>query len=145
MHKAWSSIGEVSYCFQNHSSNFKVTWLKKKSILTQIWRFRTVTITSLNSPMATKWCAKLEAAQKRCPIVFSRSSVKLQSHTAEKIVNFEFFQTVTPVWIHWWIWNDAQSLMWYSRGVLSSIEIIHQISRSHGLNNRRFESKSKIE
>ena len=26
---------------------------------------------SLNSPMATKWCTKLEVAQKRCPIVFS--------------------------------------------------------------------------
>ena len=26
---------------------------------------------SLNSPMATKWCTKLEAALKRCPIVFS--------------------------------------------------------------------------
>ena len=25
---------------------------------------------SLNSPMATKWCTKLEVAQKRCPIVF---------------------------------------------------------------------------
>ena len=26
---------------------------------------------SLNSPMATKWCIKLEVAKKRCPIVFS--------------------------------------------------------------------------
>ena len=26
---------------------------------------------SFNSPMATKWCTKLEVAQKRCPIVFS--------------------------------------------------------------------------
>ena len=25
---------------------------------------------SLNTPMATKWCTKLEVAQKRCPIVF---------------------------------------------------------------------------
>ena len=27
-------------------------------------------------------------------------------------------RTVTPIWIHWWIWNDAQSLMKYRRGAL---------------------------
>ena len=54
MHRAW-------WCpifFQGHLSNFKVTWLKKVSIFTQIGHFR----------------------------------------------------TVTPVWIHQWLWNDAQSL-----------------------------------
>ena len=32
-----------SIVFQGHPSNFKVTWLKKLSNLTQIGRFRTVT------------------------------------------------------------------------------------------------------
>ena len=49
------------------------------------------------------------------------------------------FRTVTPVWIHWWIWNDAQSLMWYRRGVILFFKVIHQISRSHRLKNQRFE------
>ena len=60
---------------------------------------------SLNSPMAMKWCTKLEVVQKRCDIVFqghtsnckvtwqknrpfwprSRSSIKFQGHTALKI------------------------------------------------------------
>ena len=44
---------------------------------------------SLESPMATKWCAKLEVALKRCPICFSRSSVKFQGHIALKIVEFD--------------------------------------------------------
>ena len=48
------------------------------------------------------------------PYCFSRSSVKFQGHTALKITNLTQiwrFRTVTPVWIHWWIWNNAQSLM----------------------------------
>ena len=45
---------------------------------------------SLESPMATKWCTKVEVALKRCPIVFfSRSSVKFQGHIALKIVEFD--------------------------------------------------------
>ena len=52
---------------QGQRSKVKVTEVKKSSNLTQIGRFRTVT---LNSPMATKWWTKLEVAWKRCPIVF---------------------------------------------------------------------------
>ena len=59
MHKAWCSVEEVPVNFQSSSSNFKVTWGKRSSILTQIG----------------------------C------------------------FQTVNPVWIHWWLWNAARSLM----------------------------------
>ena len=47
------------------------------------------------------------------PYCFSRSSVKLQGHTALKIVEFDpigRFRTVTPIWIHQWVRNDAQSL-----------------------------------
>ena len=48
------------------------------------------------------------------------------------------FQTVTPVWIHIWWWNDAQSLMLLRirRGVLLFFKVIRQISRSHGSKNR---------
>ena len=119
---------------------------------------------SLNSPMATKFCTKLELALKRCYIIFSRSSVKFQGHTGQKSCdlnlampdrnfslnsqmvmqwctklelalnmcpvfqghpsNFKVtrgkkvsilseihrFRTVTSVWIHRWLRNDAQSL-----------------------------------
>ena len=47
------------------------------------------------------------------PYCFSRSSAKFQGHTAKKIVDFDpnwAFRTVTPIRIHWWLWNDAQSL-----------------------------------
>ena len=59
----------MPYCFWSHTSNCKVTRLKKSSILTQIGRLRTVTPV-FNSQAATKWCIKLEIALTRCPIVF---------------------------------------------------------------------------
>ena len=42
------------------------------------------------------------------------------------------FRTVTPVWIHIWWWNDAQSLMLLRRGTLLFFKVICQISWSHG-------------
>ena len=57
----------------------------------------------------------------------------------------ECFRTVTPVGIHWCIGNNAQSLMYYRRGALLFCEVIHQISSSHRLKYRQFESNlSKI-
>ena len=41
------------------------------------------------------------------------------------------FRTVTPIWIDWWLWNDAQSLKQHRRGALSFFKVIRQLSRSH--------------
>ena len=57
-----------------------------------------------------------------------RSKVKV----TEVKTQFSSFQTITPVWIHIWWWNDVQSLMWHARGVLLFFKVVHQISRSHG-------------
>ena len=91
-------------------------------------------ISSFKPPMATKWCTKLEVALKRCPIVFQGHPTNFKVTRLWKSSNLTQigrFRTVT-VWIHWWIWNDAQSLMLYRRHVLLFFEVIHQISRSHG-------------
>ena len=85
-YKAWCCLEDVSYCFLRSSVNFKVTWLKNSSILTQIERFR----------------------------------------------------TVIPVWIHQWLWNDAQSLRQHRRGALLFFKVIRQLSRSHRTKNCRF-------
>ena len=66
---------------------------------------------------------KLEVAytDKMCPIVFQGhlSNFKV---THDKILTIftriGHFQTVTPVWIHQWLWNVAQSLTYYRRGAL---------------------------
>ena len=51
------------------------------------------------------------------------------------------FRTVTPVWIHIWRWNDAQSLTLLGRGALLYFKVICQISRPHWTKNRRFPSE----
>ena len=70
MHKAWSSIEEVPYCFSRSSVKFQGHMALKIIEFHPNWAFPDSN-SSLNTPMATKWCTKLEVALKRCPIVFS--------------------------------------------------------------------------
>ena len=77
MHKAWSSIEKVSYIFQSHLSSLKVTRDKKIVNFDPIWVFPDC-ISRLNWLMAMKWYAKLEVAQKRCPIVFQGHPSRLK-------------------------------------------------------------------
>ena len=70
MHKAWSSIEEVSYCFSRSSIKFQGHTALKIVKFDPDWAFPDCN-SILNSPMAPKWCIKLEVALKRCPIVFS--------------------------------------------------------------------------
>ena len=65
--------------------------------------------------------------------------LKFQGHLGQKIANFDP-NWVFPARIHWWKWNDATNLIWYKQGALLFFEVIHQISRSHGLKNRQYES-----
>ena len=74
MHKAWSSIEEVPYYFSRSSVKFQGHTALKIIEFDPKWAFPDC-ISSLNSPMATKWCTKLGVALKRCPIVF-------QGHTS---------------------------------------------------------------
>ena len=118
---------------------------KKSLILTQIWRFRTVT------PVWIHWwhemMHKAWSSIKDVPYFFFRPSVKFQGHTGRKkwptLTRIERFRT--QVLIHRWFWNDAQILVWYRRGAPLLFEVMHQIWRSHGLKNQPFESNlSKI-
>ena len=64
-----------------------------------------------------------------------------RSHVTKKssiLTWIERFRTVTLVWIHWWQWNDAQSLKQHKRGALLFLKVICQISRSHGTKNHWF-------
>ena len=69
MHKAWSSIEEVPYCFSRSSFKFRGHIALKIVEFDSNWAFPDCN-SSLNSPMAMKCCTKLETAKKRCPIVF---------------------------------------------------------------------------
>ena len=62
-----------------------------------------------------------------------RSKVKV----TEVNTQLSRFRTLTPVWIHIWQWNHAHSWKQHRRGALLFFKVIRQISRSHGLQNRR--------
>ena len=69
MHRAWSSIVEVPYCFSSSSVKFQGHTALKIVEFDPNWAFPDCN-SSLNSPMAMKCCTKLETAKERCPIVF---------------------------------------------------------------------------
>ena len=71
MHKAWSRIEELPYCFSRSPVKFQGHTGQKLSILTRIWRFRTVT------PL----CRQILRSQgKKSPILtqIERFRIKLQ-------------------------------------------------------------------
>ena len=61
MHKAWSSKEEVPYCFSRSSVKFQGHTALKIVEFDPNWAFPDCN-SSLKSPMATKWCTKLEVA-----------------------------------------------------------------------------------
>ena len=67
--------------------------------------------------MHKAWCSIEEV-----PCCFPKSSIKFQGYMEQKkITNLTWigrFWTVTPIWIHRWIWHDVQSLMYHKRGAL---------------------------
>ena len=67
---------------QGHRSKVMVTQVKINFV--PIWAFPDRN-SGLNSQLATKWCTKLEVAGK----TFSRSFVKIQDHTGQKIADFD--------------------------------------------------------
>ena len=69
MHKAWSSIEEVPYCFSRSYIKLQGHTAKKIDDFDPNWEFPDCN-SSLNSQMAMKLCIELEVAYKRCPIVF---------------------------------------------------------------------------
>ena len=69
MHKAWSRIEEVPYCFSRSYIKFQGHTALKIIEFDPNWAFPDRNST-LNSPMAMTCCTKLETAKERCPIVF---------------------------------------------------------------------------
>ena len=90
MHKAWSSIEEVPYCFSRSSVKFQGHTALKFVEFDPNSAFPDCN-SSLNSPMAMKCCTKLETAKGRCPMpyCFPRSSIKFQGHRGQNITDFD--------------------------------------------------------
>ena len=69
MHRTWSSIVEVPYCFSRSYIKFQGHTALKIIEFDPNWAFPDCN-SSLNSPMAMKCCTKLETAKEGCPFVF---------------------------------------------------------------------------
>ena len=69
IHKAWSRIEEVPYCFSRSYVKLQGHTAIKIVEFDPNWAFPDCN-SSLNSPMAMKCCTKLGTAKERCPIVF---------------------------------------------------------------------------
>ena len=114
VHTAWLSKEEVSYCFSMSSVKFQGHTRQKIADFDPNWAFPDCN-SSLNSPMALKRLMhKAWRSIEEVPYSFPRSYMTFQGHTGQKftiLTRIEGFRTVTPVWIHWWIWTYAQSLM----------------------------------
>ena len=139
MHKAWSSIEEVPYCFsrsyvklQGHTAQKNHRFWPKLGV-SGLWL--QLEFTDVYEIMHRAWSSILEV-----PCCFSRSYVKFQGHTALKIVKFD------PNWV----FPDSNSslnppmamkcctkLETERRGALLFSKV-HQISRSHGTKHHRF-------
>ena len=92
---------------QGQRSKVKVTEVK-----TQFSRFRTITpvwiiIWRWNDSQSLVW-------HRRGALLFFNVIRQIsRSHETKKspiVTQIWSFRTVTPVWIHQWLWNDAQSL-----------------------------------
>ena len=90
MHKAWSSIEEAPYCFSRSYVKLQGHTALKIVDFDPNWVFPDCN-SCLESPMATKWCTKLEVALKRCPIVFSCNQAALR-------MAISVCPSVTPFW-----------------------------------------------
>ena len=140
MYIAWCCLEEVPYCFSRSSVKFQGHTALKIVEFDPNWPFPDSN-PSLNTPMATEWCTKLEIALKRCPIIFRGHPSNFKVTRLKKSSNLTQigrFRTVTPVWSHQWLWNAAQSLKQQRRAALLFSNVIHQISRSHDTKHHRF-------
>ena len=96
MHKAWSSIEEVPYCFSRSYIKFQGHTALKIFEFDPNWAFPDG-YPSFNSPMAMKCCTKLETAKERCPIFFQGhpSNFKVtRDKTSQILTQIVRFQTI---------------------------------------------------
>ena len=86
MHKAWNSIEEVPYCFARSSVKFQGHTGSKNR---QLWPKLAVSGLKFQYTNGYEMMHKAWSRIEEVPYCFSRSYVKLQGHTALKIVEFD--------------------------------------------------------
>ena len=146
MHKAWCYSEEVPFCFWRSSIKFQGHTAKFFFDFYPNWAFPDCN-SSLTSPMDLKWCAKLDAAYKRCPIVFQGHPSYFKVTRLKKIIDFD------PNWAHPDCnssLNSPMAMKWCTKLEAAQercpivFKVIHQISRSHGTKYYQFRPELSI-
>ena len=116
MHKAWSHLEEVPYFFSRSSVKFQGHTGQKIANFDPNWGFPDCN-SSLKSLMDSKmmhkaWCLMW---YRWVALLFFKviHQISRSQETKKKspiLTRIGCFWIVTPVWIHGWLWNDAQSL-----------------------------------
>ena len=143
MHKAWSSIEEVPYCFSRSSVKFQGHTALKIVEFDPNWAFPDCN-SSLNSPIAMKCYAKLETAKERCLIVFQGhpSNLKVtRDKTSTILTHIGRFRTIgrsqlsnpsdLPCWLNnwpqWILGKDKSKMRWESIKFCDLVQLILEI------------------
>ena len=99
MHKAWSSIEEVPYCFSRSSVKFQGHTALKIVEFDPNWVFPDCN-SKFEITDGYEMMHKASSSIEKVPYCFSRSYVKLQGHTAKKkssiLTQIGRFRTVIP-------------------------------------------------
>ena len=82
------NIKEMLYCFSRSSVKFQGHTTLKITEFDPNWAFPDCN-SSLNSPMATKWCTKLEVEWKRSPIVVQGYKSNCKVTRLKEIIDFD--------------------------------------------------------
>ena len=118
MREALCGIEEVPYCISRSSIEFQGHTGQENH---RFWLELSISGLQLQLEFTHDFETMLDVVSKRCPVVFQGypSNFKVTRDKKLPILTWiERLWTVTPVWIHQWIWNDAQSLTYYRKGAL---------------------------
>ena len=94
LHKAWSSIEEMPYCFWRSSIEFQGHTAKKIVDCDQNWAFPDCNF-SLNSLKAVIWCRRLE--HRRGALLFSKVIPQISS--SHRTQNSRFWPELSISWL----------------------------------------------
>ena len=133
MHRPWSSIVEVPYCFSRSNVKFQGHTALKIIKFYRNWAFLDSN-SSLNSLMVMKCCTKLETAKERCPIVFQShpSNFKVtRDKTSPLLTRIGRFRTIgrsqlsNPSDLPCWLCSHHPIIMKFSGVITSDKSDVH--------------------
>ena len=140
MHKAWSSIEKVPYCFSCDQAAQQMVFSVCPSVrlsvrLSVCPSVRHTFLLCSHHRIIMKFSGVITNDQRK--VHAKGQGQKSKFKVTEVTTPLNRFRTVTPVRIHIWWWNDTYSLMLLRRGALLFFKVIRQISRSHSFKNHR--------